>query len=148
MIPVPFQHPIGGVQRFFIGQTQLAQPQIHRRSPKRAIHARAQLGERGVGLRVHQLLQAGLASDGQERFTSAQMRLRFQRASLLELLANPAHRRHTKTKKRGDVLGAFTLLLELDDSLTGRKRYRAHDKTLPRPFTKVKLHHLWKCSSG
>ena len=133
---------------FFIGQTQLAQPQIHRRSPKRAVPARAQLGARGVGLRAHQLLQAGLAPGGQERFASAPMRLRFQRAPILERLAHPAHRGHTKTRKLRDVAGARTPFVELDDSLAGRKRYRAQDKTLPRPAAKVKLHHLCKCSSN
>jgi hypothetical protein len=41
-------------------------------------------------------------------------------ATLLELLPNPAHGRHTKTKKLRDIAGALALFVELDDSLAYR----------------------------
>src|SRR5208282_6701465 len=74
------------------------------------------------------------------------MRLGLERAPLLELLPNPAHRRHTKTKKLRDVAGAFALLIEMDDPLASRKRYCAHEPHSIKSFPSVKLHDLWKCS--
>src|ERR1017187_693471 len=74
------------------------------------------------------------------------MGLGLEGAALLELLPNPAHRRHTKTKKLRDVAGALALFVELDDSLPGRQWDRSHAHTLPHRSAFVKLHNLWKCS--
>jgi len=51
---------------------------------------------------------------------TAQMRLRLERAPCLELLPDPAYRRHTETEELGNVAGAFALFIEVDDALTGR----------------------------
>src|ERR1700678_1095582 len=111
---------------FFIRQTQLAQPQVHRGSAKRTIQPRAQLGQGGIRLPLDQLLQAGLAAGRQQRFASTQMGLRLECAALLELLPDPAHGCHTETQTLRDLTGAFALLIEPDDALARGKRYRSH----------------------
>ena len=126
---------------FFIGQPQLAQPQIHRRSPNRAVQARAQLGQRRIGLRGDQSLQAGLAPGTQQRLAPAQMGLWLEGAALLELLPNPAHGRHAKPNKLRDVAGAFALFVELDDSLAHRQGMARMPHHFAIRSALVKLHH-------
>ena len=132
---------------FFIGQPQSAQPQIDRRSPKRAVQARAQFGQRSVGLGEHQLLQTSLAPGGQQGLAPAQVGLRLKCAPLTELLAHPAHRRHAIARKLRNLAGAFAPFVKLQDALTYRHRDGLHmPPTLPHRPRPVKLHVSWKCS--
>src|SRR5450631_2535275 len=55
---------------FFIPPTQLPKPQIHRRSPKGAVHAGTQLGQGRVRLLGQQPLQALLSLLGQQSAAS------------------------------------------------------------------------------
>src|ERR1019366_289561 len=55
---------------FFIPPTQFPKPQIHRGSPKGAVHAGTQLGQGCVRLLGQQTLQALLSVLGQQRRTS------------------------------------------------------------------------------
>jgi len=71
-------------------------------------------------LLFNQLLQMGFSSGGQQRLASASASSGLECAPLLELLPDPAHRRHTETEKPGNVAGAFALFVEVDDALTGR----------------------------
>ena len=59
------------------------------------------------------------------------MGLRLERAALLELLPDPAHRRHAKAEKVRDLAGAFALFIELQDALARRHGYRSHGSSLP-----------------
>jgi hypothetical protein len=98
-------------------------------------------------LRGHQLLQAGFPARGQQGFASALVSLGLQRAAFLELLPDPPHGGHTKTKKLRNVIGAFALLIEVDDPFADRQWDGSHGHTLPRRHPRVKLHVLWNCSS-
>ena len=101
----------------------------------------------GIGLRGHQLLQAGLPARGQQGFASALVSLGLQRAAFLELLPDPPHGGHTETKKLRNVVGAFALLIEVDDAFADRQWYGSQGNTLPHRHARVKLHVLWNCSN-
>ena len=58
---------------------------------------------------------------GQQRFASAQVGLRLQRAALLELLPDPSHGRDAKAEKLRNVAGAFALFIEVDDAFADRQ---------------------------
>ncbi len=94
-----------------------------------------QLGQGGVGLLCRQLLQAGFpATRDEQGLATALMRLGLQGAAFLELLPNPAHCRNTETEELGNLIGAFALLVEVDDSFTDRQRNH-FGMTLPSPIS-------------
>jgi hypothetical protein len=59
------------------------------------------------------------------------MRLRFQGAAGLVLLPDPAHGGHTETAERRNLVGAFALLMEVDDPFADRRRNRSHGPVWP-----------------
>src|SRR6266704_5429730 len=73
---------------------------------------------------------------------------RLERAALPKLLAHPAYRRHAKPEKLGNLASALASLVELENPPPHRDRNGSHGPTLSHNHVSVKLHHLWKCSSG
>jgi len=89
-----------------------------------------QFRQRRVGMFVQHGLQTHLKGGGQQRFSPALMSLRFQRSAPLEVLAHAAHRRHTIIQNGGNLLCAFALVVEVNDSLAHGYRDRFHAHTL------------------
>src|ERR1017187_7930352 len=83
---------------FFKLPAQPSQPEIDRGSAERTVHAGAQLGQGGIGLRGQQFAQSLFPLLGEQRLAPTPMCLGIQRAPLPELLAHAVHRRHAEAR--------------------------------------------------
>ena len=115
---------------FFKPPTQPPQPEIDRGGAEGAVQARAQLGQRGVGLCGEKLLQTLFALFAKQRLASTQIRPGLQRAALPKPLAHATHRRDAEARKLRDLPRAPAAFVEFQDALADRNRYGSHEHTL------------------
>jgi len=107
---------------------------------------RPQFGQRCVGLLGYEIFQTLFAARAQQRLAATQVSLRFQGATLLELLAHAPYGSHAVAQAGGDFTGALALIIKVNDPFTYRNRNGFHTHTLPDQPQPRKLHNLWKCS--